>query len=104
MGLRTPRPYREFEDRVFRHRDDLRLLRALKDDNKRILGYGRPLKAMWCFSSCGIGPDLVDTIAEVNADKIRCFTAGHTYSNSLRSGSARYEPGLFPGAAMALQG
>src|SRR5437870_3392888 len=30
MGLNTPRPYRNFEERVFRHRDDLlRLLRSL---------------------------------------------------------------------------
>ena len=76
MGLRTPRPYREFEDRVFRHRDDLRLLRALKDDNKRILGYGASTKGNVVLQFCGIGPDLVDTIAEVNADKFGCFTPG----------------------------
>ena len=33
MGLSTPRPYRDFEERVFRHRDDLtRLVKALTAD------------------------------------------------------------------------
>jgi hypothetical protein len=77
MGLHTPRPYREFEDRVFRHREDLRrLLRALKDDNKRILGYGASTKGNVLLQFCGVGPDLVDAIAEVNPDKFGCFTPG----------------------------
>ena len=40
LGLHTPRPYRDFEERVFRHRRDLtRLLQALRSAGKRILGY-----------------------------------------------------------------
>jgi hypothetical protein len=77
MGLNTPRPYRDFEERVFRHREDLRrLLRALKDDNKRILGYGASTKGNVVLQFCGIGPDLVEAIAEVNPDKFGCFTPG----------------------------
>ncbi|MBI1867186.1 MAG: methyltransferase domain-containing protein [Methylocystis sp.] len=77
MSLHTPRPYREFEDRAFRHREDLRrLLRALKDDNKRILGYGASTKGNVVLQFCGIGPDLVEAIAEVNPDKFGCFTPG----------------------------
>lgn len=77
MGLRTPRPYREFEDRVFRHREDLRrLLRALKDDGKRILGYGASTKGNVVLQFCGIGPELLDAIAEVNPDKFGAFTPG----------------------------
>ena len=77
MGLNTPRPYRDFEDRVFRHREDLRrLLRALKDDNKRILGYGASTKGNVVLQFCNIGPDLVDAVAEVNPDKFGCFTPG----------------------------
>ena len=77
MGLNTPRPYRDFEDRVFRHREDLRrLLRALKDDGKRILGYGASTKGNVVLQFCDIGPDLVEAIAEVNPDKFGCFTPG----------------------------
>lgn len=77
MGLQTPRPYRDFEDRVYRHREDLRrLLMALKDDNKRILGYGASTKGNVVLQFCDIGPDLLEAIAEVNPDKFGCFTPG----------------------------
>ena len=77
MGLATPRPYRDFEERTFRHRDDLvRLLRALRDDGKRILGYGASTKGNVVLQFCGIGPDLVEAIAEVNPDKYGHVTPG----------------------------
>ncbi|MCC3247231.1 class I SAM-dependent methyltransferase [Methylocystis sp. WRRC1] len=77
MGLHTPRPYRDFEERVFRHREDLRrLLQALKDDGKRVLGYGASTKGNVVLQFCGLGPDLVEAIAEVNPDKFGCFTPG----------------------------
>lgn len=77
MGLGTPAPFRDFEQRVFRHREDLtRLLRALKDDRKRILGYGASTKGNVVLQFCGIGPDLVEAIAEVNEDKFGAFTPG----------------------------
>jgi hypothetical protein len=77
MGLGTPAPFRDFEQRVFRHREDLtRLLRALKDDGKRILGYGASTKGNVVLQFCGIGPELVEAIAEVNEDKFGSFTPG----------------------------
>jgi hypothetical protein len=77
MGLNTPRPYRDFEERVYRHREDLRrLLRALKDDGKRVLGYGASTKGNVVLQFCGIGADLVEAIAEVNPDKFGCYTPG----------------------------
>lgn len=42
MGLSTPRPYRDFEERVFRHRQDLsRLIRTLAADGKTICATAR---------------------------------------------------------------
>jgi hypothetical protein len=77
MGLNTPRPYRDFEERVFRHRVDLtRLLRALRSDGKRILGYGASTKGNVVLQFCGIGPDIVEAIADVNSDKFGAFTPG----------------------------
>jgi hypothetical protein len=77
MGLHTPRPYRDFEERVFRHRADLRrLLQALQADGKRVVGYGASTKGNVTLQFCGIGPDLVSCIAEVNADKFGAFTPG----------------------------
>ncbi len=77
MGLATPRPYREFEDRVFRHRADLRrLLEALAGDGKKVFGYGASTKGNVVLQFCGIGPALVPCIAEVNEDKFGAFTPG----------------------------
>jgi hypothetical protein len=77
MGLHTPRPYREFEDRVYRHREDLRrLLKSLTADGKRVVGYGASTKGNVVLQFCGIGEDEVCAIAEVNPDKFGAFTPG----------------------------
>jgi len=77
LGLATPRPYRDFEERVFRHRADLRsLLEAFAADGKKIIGYGASTKGNVVLQFCGIGPDLVSCIAEVNEDKFGAFTPG----------------------------
>jgi hypothetical protein len=77
LGLATPRPYRDFEERVFRHRDDLRrLLEMLKADGKLVVGYGASTKGNVVLQFCGIGPDLLPCIAEVNEEKFGAFTPG----------------------------
>jgi len=77
MGLRTPRPFRDFEERVYRHRDDLRrLILALNGDGKRILGYGASTKGNVLLQFCGLTEREVGAIAEVNTDKFGCFTPG----------------------------
>ena len=77
MGLNTPRPYRDFEERVFRHRDDLtRLIRALNADGKKILGYGASTKGNVVLQFCGLTNKDVLAIADVNPDKFGCFTPG----------------------------
>jgi hypothetical protein len=77
MGLGTPRPYREFEERVFRHRDDLvRLIRALNADGKKILGYGASTKGNVTLQFCNLTASDIPAIAEVNPDKFGCVTPG----------------------------
>jgi hypothetical protein len=77
MGLNTSRPYRDFEERVYRHRNDLsRLLKDLRAGGKRILGYGASTKGNVVLQFCGIGPELVEAIAEVNEDKFGAVTPG----------------------------
>jgi hypothetical protein len=77
MGLNTPRPYREFEEHVFRHRDDLtRLIRALNADGKKILGYGASTKGNVVLQFCGLTDKDIPAIAEVNPEKFGCFTPG----------------------------
>ena len=77
MGLTTPRPYREFEDRVYRHRADLRrLLEGLVADGKKVIGYGASTKGNVLLQFCDLGPELIHCIAEVNEEKFGSFTPG----------------------------
>ncbi len=77
MGLSTPKPYRDFEERVYRHRRDLmRLIRALNSDGKTILGYGASTKGNVLLQFCGLTTDDIPAIAEVNEDKFGCFCPG----------------------------
>lgn len=77
MGLKTPKPYRDFEDRVFRHREDLvRLLDGLVADGKKIVGYGASTKGNVVLQFCGITEKQLTCIAEVNPEKFGAFTPG----------------------------
>jgi len=77
MGLNTPRPFRDFEERVFRHRDDLtRLIRTLGADGKRILGYGASTKGNVVLQFCGLTARDIPGIAEINPEKFGCVTPG----------------------------
>jgi len=77
MGLDTPRPYRDFEERVYRHRADLmRLLRTLAAEGKKVLGYGASTKGNVVMQFCGVTTNEISAIAEVNPDKFGAFTPG----------------------------
>lgn len=77
MGLNTPRPYRDFEERVFRHRDDLtRLIRALNADGKKVLGYGASTKGNVVLQFCGLTATDIPAVAEVNPEKFGKVTPG----------------------------
>lgn len=77
MGLGTPKPFRDFEERVFRHRDDLvRLIRSLNADGKKVLGYGASTKGNVTLQFCGFTIDDIPAIADVNPDKFGCVTPG----------------------------
>jgi hypothetical protein len=77
MGLMTPRPYRDFEERVFEHRTNLvRLIRALRADGKTICGYGASTKGNVLLQFCGFSADDIGAIADINPDKFGCSTPG----------------------------
>jgi hypothetical protein len=77
MNLSTPRPYRDFEERVYRHREDLtRLLKTLAADGKKVFGYGASTKGNVVLQFCGITPAEVPVIAEVNPNKFGAYTPG----------------------------
>ncbi|MBI4428610.1 MAG: methyltransferase domain-containing protein [Ignavibacteriales bacterium] len=80
MGLDNPKPYREFEERVFRHRKNLTsLIESLVADGKKIIGYGASTKGNVLLQFCGLTSKHIPCIAEVNEDKFGAFTPGtHT--------------------------
>ncbi|WP_298199962.1 class I SAM-dependent methyltransferase [Desulfosporosinus sp.] len=77
MGLNTPRPFRDFEECIFRHREDLvRLIRTLVADGKKVLGYGASTKGNVVLQFCGFTAADICAIAEVNQDKFGRVTPG----------------------------
>jgi hypothetical protein len=77
LGLKTLAPYQSFATRAVAHRNRLlSLLRGLKKSGKRVFGYGASTKGNVMLQYCGITPDLLTCIAEVNEEKFGCFTPG----------------------------
>lgn len=77
MGLNTEKPYKEFAQRVQEHRTSLlSLLNKLKNDGKKIIGYGASTKGNVLLQYCNIGTQYLDCIAEVNEQKFGAYTPG----------------------------
>ncbi len=76
-GLDGMETYHRFAARVLEHRGKfLELLRTLKRDGKKVLGYGASTKGNVLIQYCGLDSDLVPCIAEVNEDKFGAYTPG----------------------------
>lgn len=77
MGLDTPKPYRNFEEKVYLHRKNLiGLIEALISDGKKVFGYGASTKGNVLIQFCGLTSKHIPCIADVNKDKFGCFTPG----------------------------
>lgn len=77
LALDTPKPYRDFEEKTFKHRANLKgLIEALKEDGKKVLGYGASTKGNVLLQFCGLTIEHLPYIAEVNPDKFGSFTPG----------------------------
>lgn len=77
LGLDTPKPYRDFEERVFKHRIHLRdLVLSLVADGKKIFGYGASTKGNVLLQFCNFTSKEIPYIVEVNKEKFGKFTPG----------------------------
>jgi hypothetical protein len=77
MNLLNPEPYRAFEARVFKHRENLRqLINCLNESGKKVLGYGASTKGNVLLQFCGLTSSDIHAIAEVNYEKFGCYTPG----------------------------
>jgi 2-polyprenyl-3-methyl-5-hydroxy-6-metoxy-1,4-benzoquinol methylase len=77
LGLDTERPYKNFQDRVNVHKEELTsLLKELKKQGKKIHIYGASTKGNTILQWCGIDNRIIDFAAERNPDKYGAHTLG----------------------------
>jgi cyclopropane fatty-acyl-phospholipid synthase-like methyltransferase len=77
QGLSSVAQHRAFERAVETHKQELlTMLRKLKSQKRTVLGYGASTKGNVLLQHCGITPELLPAITEVNKDKFGCFTPG----------------------------
>ncbi len=75
--LDTLEPFKDFKNRVFQHRIELKnLIDAINNDGKKIIGYGASTKGNVLLQFCNFSEIDIPYIAEVNEDKFNCFTPG----------------------------
>jgi hypothetical protein len=73
----SPDTLKEFTASTEKHKADfLKLLKDLKSNGKKVLGYGASTKGNVILQYCEINTDLIPYIAEVNEDKFGSFTPG----------------------------
>lgn len=77
MELDTDKPYKNFQDRINVHKEQLTsLLKMLKKESKSIHVYGASTKGNTILQWCGIDNRIVDVAAERNPDKYGAYTLG----------------------------
>ena len=77
LGLSDPATYRELAAKIGRSRDALiALLRKLKTEGKRVVGYAATSKSTTVINYCGITPDLVEFISDTTPIKQGKFSPG----------------------------
>lgn len=77
MELDTDKPYKNFQDRINVHKEQLTsLLKMLKKEGKSVHVYGASTKGNTILQWCGIDNRLVDVAAERNPDKYGAYTLG----------------------------
>ncbi len=77
LELDTDKPYKNFQDRINIHREELiTLLRKLKAEGKKIHIYGASTKGNTILQWCGIDNRIIDCAAERNPDKYGASTLG----------------------------
>jgi SAM-dependent methyltransferase len=77
LELDTDKPYKNFQDRVNVHKEELlNLLKKLKNEGKHIHIYGASTKGNTILQWCGIDNRIIDYAAERNPDKYGARTLG----------------------------
>jgi len=76
-GLDAPPTFVEFGEKVREHKSKLTsLLRKLKSDGKKIVGYGAPGRGNTLLNYCGIGKDILDYVTDESPVRMGKFIPG----------------------------
>ena len=96
MQLNTLKPYKDFEERVFRHRDNLKeLITSLVKDGKKVFGYGASTKGNVLLQFCNLTTEQIPYIAEVNEEKFGKYTPGTNIPIISEDEARRMKPDYF---------
>ncbi|MDY6782972.1 MAG: class I SAM-dependent methyltransferase [Cyanobacteriota bacterium] len=77
MELDTDKPYKNFQDRINIHKEELNhLIKKIKKEGKKIHAYGASTKGNTILQWCGIDSRVLDCAAERNPDKYGAYTLG----------------------------
>lgn len=96
IELDTPKPYRDFQDRIEAHRDELRdQLRRLRQDGKTIHIYGASTKGNTILQFCGIDNAMVVCAADRNPEKHGARTLGTDIPIVSEEESRRMKPDYY---------
>lgn len=77
LELDTDKPYKNFQDRIDRHKEELsNLLKSLKREGKKIHIYGASTKGNTILQWCGLDNTIIDYAADRNPDKDGARTIG----------------------------
>jgi methylation protein EvaC len=77
LGLDAPLVYDRFKRNCEDSRDSLTtLLKEIKNEGKRVVGYAATSKSTTIINYCGIGPDLIDFISDTTPIKQGKFNPG----------------------------
>ena len=77
QGLHLQSTFLKFKENCEKSKNDLlNLLKKLKFENKKVIGYGATSKSTTILNFCGIGPDLIEYISDTTPIKQNKFSPG----------------------------
>lgn len=77
MNLSSPEPYHRLKKNIESSRENLlKILKQLKKENKRVVGYAATSKSTTVTNYCGLTPDLVEFISDTTPIKQGKFSPG----------------------------
>lgn len=96
MDFWSLRPFQAFRARTEQHRARLTLLLSeLRTEGKTVLGYGASTKGNVTLQYCGITPNELPAIADVNPEKYGCVTPGTGIPIISEADARRMQPDYF---------